>query len=72
MQTHGNLLHGEPVPIEKRDDLPLTVPQAGDRLTQDFVLFTSVAEVKGIVSVIGQKFRFSGLQLQRWSCRKDA
>jgi hypothetical protein len=72
MHTHGNLLHGEAVLIVKRDYLPLTGPQPGERVVKNFVLFAAIAEVKGVVTAVSQKLRVSGLQLQGRACRKDA
>ena len=39
----------------KHDDLPVTLPQAGKRATQNLILLTTVAEIKGIGIVTRQK-----------------
>jgi hypothetical protein len=39
---------------------------------KNFVLLAPIAEVKGIVTVIGEKLGVSGLELRGPACREDA
>ena len=44
----------------ERNDLPVTLPQAGKGATQNLTLLTTVAEIKGIGIVTRQKRWLNG------------